>query len=492
MVQFTSTSQQWLRILSVMIPLLFGSVICATILNNQRRPANILLIISLSPCIGLVITSVIYFYWMIIYQPAYSISLYTIVEGSLLIFAFLLCGLLWRRNQKKVLCTDQKEINQKFKFNIFTAISVFAAIILFLSFITFINNWQKSTYDLPNGNWDGWAIWNLRARFIDSGVQWRDGFTSALAWSHPDYPLLLPSSIAREWVMLGNRTQVAPILINLVFTLSILALMLSGLALTKGWKTAIFAGLFTLPVLQVSLGFKQYADMLVAFFFLASNYLLFLADWSRRENSSMLILVGLTTGAALWAKNEGWAFLLALGFSEVVRILLDNFRFRDLIKRWLFFSIGLAPVLVTALIFKFFVATPNDLVQGLQNQNNFSMLFDYSRYLLIAKMCFIQIFSYGSLRIALIPLILIFMLMVGVSIKRNERNAIIAIGVRILIISWIYFGIYLFTPYPLEWHLDTSLNRLITQLLPSFILLVFLSARSIEEHEEYFLTGKAS
>jgi hypothetical protein len=75
------------------------------------------------------------------------------------------------------------------------------------------------------------------------------------------------------------------------------------------------------------------------------------------------------------------------------------------------------------------------------------------------------------------------MLVVGINIRKHERTAILTQVVRVGFIAVIYFAIYLLTPSSLEWHLTTSLTRLISQLLPSVILIVFLCSRSIEEYE---------
>jgi len=56
----------------------------------------------------------------------------------------------------------------------------------------------------PHGEgWDAFAIWNLHARFLfRGGAHWRDGFSSLIPWSHPDYPLLLPSAVAHFWTVI--------------------------------------------------------------------------------------------------------------------------------------------------------------------------------------------------------------------------------------------------------------------------------------------------
>jgi uncharacterized membrane protein YwzB len=511
-----------LPLLAGLIPLFLGLALTAVCLGNLRRPAAYLLILSLAPGFGLAITSVLYFIWICLYQPKFEIGRYMAIEGILLVILFLVCGIFWMLNRRKFQTFNLKAKPTQFRFNFIMGISIAGAVTLFLALIAFLNNWQISAYAHPDGDWDAWAIWNLRARFIFAGEQWKDGFNAAISWSHPDYPLLLPGSIARIWVMLSSSTQAVPILVNLLFTLSILAVMLAGLALTRGWKTAIFAGLFTLPVLQVSLGFMQYADMPLAFFFLAANLLLFLIDggltdllpressfkqpsWNtkllriarkkrdlstenqrisaRSENYSVLILVGLATGAALWTKNEGWAFLIALGVSEILRILVDHYRLQDMLKRWVYFIIGFTPFFAAVMIYKSMVNIPVNLLSGILNQDIVAKLFDLSRYWIIGKTFLEQFYSYGSLRLPLIPLLIIYMLVVGINIRKHERTAILTQVVRVGFIAVIYFAIYLLTPSSLEWHLTTSLTRLVSQLLPSVILIVFLCSRSIEEYE---------
>ena len=78
--------------------------------------------------------------------------------------------------------------------------------------------------DARHGEYDGWEIWNMRARFLfRGGSHWTDGFTNLLDYSHPDYPLLLPASIARSWLYSGVETQITPITIALAFTFGTVA-----------------------------------------------------------------------------------------------------------------------------------------------------------------------------------------------------------------------------------------------------------------------------
>ena len=82
----------------------------------------------------------------------------------------------------------------------------------------------------PHGDWDAWAIWNQHARFLFRGGgsdAWRGFF--AITWSQPDYPLLLPASVARVWAYAGHESTLGPALIAMVFGIASVALVVTTL-----------------------------------------------------------------------------------------------------------------------------------------------------------------------------------------------------------------------------------------------------------------------
>ena len=84
-----------------------------------------------------------------------------------------------------------------------------AATLLIATAATAAASFVSASAVYPHGEWDAWAQWNLRARFFARGLAdgaWRDAFAPVLAWSHPDYPPLVPSSIARLWIYAGRET----------------------------------------------------------------------------------------------------------------------------------------------------------------------------------------------------------------------------------------------------------------------------------------------
>jgi hypothetical protein len=87
----------------------------------------------------------------------------------------------------------------------------------------------------------------------------------------------------------------------------------------------------------------------------------------------------------------------------------------------------------------------------------------------------------------------------GIRVEPNLRLPLIAGFCALGVVAAAHFGAYLVTPHPLAWQLDTSANRLVLQLMPSFVFLSmalvrgeFLESRSTqEEPKETDTTGGA-
>src|SRR5262249_42355093 len=77
---------------------------------------------------------------------------------------------------------------------------------------------------LPVGDWDAWAIWNLRAKFLAGPPgAWRFAVSPLLDNSHPDYPLLLSSFVASVWKCAGATDTWAPAAVGLLFFVALIA-----------------------------------------------------------------------------------------------------------------------------------------------------------------------------------------------------------------------------------------------------------------------------
>ena len=155
--------------------------------------------------------------------------------------------------------------------HILTAVIFSAALVS--SLISFAVAFLKE----PHGRWDAWLIWNMHARFLFRGGEgWREAFASGLDWSHWDYPLLLPLSIARGWTYTGGEGIHLPAVMGFFFTFLLLGLLLTSLSLLRG-RIQGFLGAMVLmgTPFFIYMGTSQFADIPLAFFILTTLVMLF-------------------------------------------------------------------------------------------------------------------------------------------------------------------------------------------------------------------------
>lgn len=455
-------------------PILFGYLLVQILLPNPiAYPAgrsslvDFLFRLFLAPGLGYALISLLFFLWSLLFSPTRALAGYIMLESLVLLVLLVLAFGLRRRASPTGPSTPRKTQL------VSLALSLITTLVFTLFLLNFLNDWHASAMDKPFGGYDAWAIWNLRASFLASGDDWLKGFSSSILWSHPDYPLLLPLNVARIWVLLGQHSVFAPMLLGLIYQLSLIGLLLTTITVKRGWLQGLLAGTLGIAVVYVSLDFQQYADIPLAFYLLAGNALLYLDDSNQTNSPGFTVLAGISLGAALWTKNEGWIFL---GATLGVKLLLDLVSRKSLaqIARWSGWLLaGLLPFLIATLYFKLNLAPPNDLLSELSLDAIKSKLVNPTRYLTIFKALRGQFFGYGELIVPLMPLLLVYPLFTSFGIPKEERRAALGLFLRTTAIAVAYFLTYLLTPKPLAWHLSTSLNRLITQLFPSALLLYF-------------------
>lgn len=324
----------------------------------------------------------------------------------------------------------------------------------------------------PRGNWDAWAIWNLRAHFFyrEGGVAWRDGFTEVLGWSHPDYPLLLPASIAGGWKVLGRESRAAPIAIGGFFTFGSAALMTASLAVLRGVRQGLVAAiaLAATPVFFVQ-GAMQCADVPVAFFRLASLAAMAMAMAARDNQRGFAAVAGMAAALDGWAKNEG---LLWFGAFLISLVVLARWRLMAA------FLAGALPALAPIALFKACVATSSDIFGAAGRAGMMTRALDISRYTLIAREAIRHVWSFGPLIVSPFVLLAVYLFVTGRHEGVRDREVVRAGTAALLLTAAGYFLIYLLRDLDLRWLLDTSADRLLVQLWPGVVFLVMLSARA--------------
>jgi hypothetical protein len=464
-------------ILSISAPLLIGFILTVRALLKSGSISEWLLVFTLTPGTGIAISSAIFFIYFRFLRAGLSLRAYSILE--LLACLVLLASLIiWSQKGSKIFL----KFKPRFVFSLKEQPAVWQAVLAYLVFLIFFANvldeWHARTLLNPHGHWDAWAIWNLRAKFIFSTEYWENGFSDWVHWSHPDYPLLIPSFIAREWSFLGRISPAVPALLGLVFLLSVVFTLVMGVGIFNGLTSGVLAGMFALSVAQTSLNYLQYADLPLAFFFLAANLAFYLAGTKYQSDHRIFFLAGFFTGAALWTKNEGIIFVLVILISEVLFAFLTGLQFSNLKKRWLYIFLGCLPFLFVWILFNLSLAPSNDLIASSTLSGNLSRISDLGRMRLVGEHFLSLLFAPWSLRVPLVPLLLFYLLVVGIHPSQSRRHEMLLLGGRLLLMVSFYFSIYLLTPRPLDWHLESSADRLFLQLLPSLILMVFLGAKN--------------
>jgi len=301
----------------------------------------------------------------------------------------------------------------------------------------------------PQGNWDAWSIWNLRARFLAAGGALpQRAWSPALSWTHPEYPLLIPAFVARCWTYAASSGDAAPIATSYAFFLALIAILTGGLAAWRSRTLGLLCGLALLgsPHFLHEVP-AQYADIPLACYFAAATMFAFL---------DRPLLAGLFAGLAAWTKDEGVLFLVVFLVAGSV------------LRRSQFFltAASAMPAAILAAVFKFALAPRLSTAFG----SAAGHLFRIGQVLAALAHEFAAM-SMGWYHPAL-PLIA---LAIALRFDRSRRQDLLFAGAIPIAMLLGYFCIELITPNDLSWQLQTSLSRLLVQIWPALLLFVFAS-----------------
>jgi hypothetical protein len=333
--------------------------------------------------------------------------------------------------------------------------------------------------NVPHGFGDAYAIWNLRARFLHrSGADWTGAFDAKLAWSHVDYPLLLPACIACYWDVLGSETTLVPQAIAMAFTFGTVLVIIAALGYVRSTSQGLLAALVILGGgFFFGRGVSQYADVPLAFYIVTALSLIAIHDRMGDRSYRLLAAAGLCAGFAAWTKNEGLLFLLCISAALTLAGVLRS-GWRQTARSLGAFALGAAPILLVVFLFKAFYAGHNDLVSEQGWQRTVERLLNPSRYMLILQHLVQQI---KTVPVLFAVALAIHCLLVG----KIHRPSLPIASVSLLCLAFMSVGyllVYVTTPHDLTWHLETSLDRLMLHLFPAGVLSLFLVLGTIEEH----------
>jgi len=346
--------------------------------------------------------------------------------------------------------------NENFK-PIKTELTAWAYILLVSGVILMV---QSSYSPAPkHGDWDAWAFWNLHAKYLADPLNWQKLFRNNLG-DHPDYPLLVPGTNAFFIRLLGGN---ADTIVPFIFSFSIMLFIPVLVYLETARENIVIAAIVLLLFIQdthyLSIGLAQYADLPLAFFFLCALVCMNHID----ENKTNVVLIAASLGCSMWAKNEG-IILSAIFILFNMRTLFSRRNAR-------YFILGLSFPLMVLFVFKIFYAPQNDILSG-QNSDTFNQLFMASRYETIynyfsaqldGKFYYVKIafFSYATLCI--------------IEKKWPGKQMLMLIACMVA-----YMMVYILSVQALEWHLATSIDRLMLQLMPAMMYIISLKFSEVQ------------
>jgi hypothetical protein len=462
-------------VLSVLVPLIIGfAFVRLFIREGARSRIGFGLKLALAVGTGFGIFSILFFIWLLLFNTnsGFLFASLIIVSGLVGIHIYRLKS----RKGPSVTASETAPVKASWAGRVLS-------ICFFTAFFSAVGAFIFVALKKPHGEWDAWASWNMRARFLyRGGEHWSAVFSRVLWYSGADYPLLLPASVAGGWTLAGSDTPAVPVLISLLFTFATVGLVASSIAAIRGAKQGYLAGLAMLVAPSFVLhGASQYADIPLGFFFVATFAILHLHNRAE-DGEHLLLLAGVMAGLAAWTKNEGLLFIMAVIVARFLVAIATGGLKRN-IRETLQLAKGFVPFVMIIVYLKLVLAEANPLLASQQTQTTFENLTDFSRYQTIYMAFAENLRDFGGAdRVASTLIILAaFLALAGIRVASKEAPALAASTLALLLVIAGYWVVYLTTPFELGWHLGTTLNRLLLQLWPSFVFMLFLITRPLDQ-----------
>jgi arylsulfatase A-like enzyme len=313
---------------------------------------------------------------------------------------------------------------------------------------------------LPHGTFDAWAIWTSRARLLHRGEDLAEIF-AVLRKAHPDYPLLVPGSVAAQFALAGSESPLLPQMTGALFMLAAAGGVVLGVRRLSGsriWAALAGALLLATPN-YLYWGSSQCADLPLACLLLltvvalaallddappwlgagTAGFLLGLLGWTKNEGMPLtLILLALFAAAALWTGRR----------ALVVPVL-----------------VGALPGWLGSLLFRWLWAPKTDL--GYFADDLWLRLAEPGRWSTVGEAFALRLDPVrGFDSWGLVWLAAGLALLVG-GLRHRAPAPALRFARWVLLAVWLaWFGVFVGTPLDLTWHLQTALDRLLLQLMP--------------------------
>ncbi len=319
----------------------------------------------------------------------------------------------------------------------------------------------------PYGAWDAKAIWNVRALFLYRVSGDLAEVFSSLEYGHPDYPLLLPASLAGQYCLLGGEDLAIPQVTSLLFTLAtgaalFLAVARTGAPAIAGAAVAIY---WATPAVW-RWGFSQYADIPLSYLLLMAVLTLSSQLDADRARRLPPVLAGVFLSLLAWIKNEGLVQAAMLAAAFAVLFACTGRLKRESWRRPLWIAAGGLPVLIALVLFKVSWSPVNETARFLDGA--LGKMLTLERWLTVALAFWRELDPWSGA--ATWGLLWPFLALCAVCFRHSRAGGgrpQRLFGTILILALGLSFMAYVLTPVEgLRWHLDTSLKRLLLQLTP--------------------------
>jgi hypothetical protein len=341
--------------------------------------------------------------------------------------------------------------------------------ILLFSCAVAVAAFLEHDWRFPDGGWDAWMVWNLRARFLVRAQDLRTAFSpNLLSWAHADYPWLVPGLVAQGFSLAGGEPRWVPAIVAAGYGVLAVAVVSLALARLHGARWGLIGGLgiVTLPTFAIFAS-NQESDIPLAVYVACAAALIAIADARADRATGLLALAGFSAGLGAWTKNEGSLYSLCLAAGLL-------WRSRDW-RSTFTFAAGALPAVALLIAFKAGYAPPNDLARFSTTATIIAHAVDARRWgeLLLQslrRLVFFQVFALWLVAEVLV---------LAVYVRRLPGTAV---GTALFLAAAAYGPIYVLQPQPLAWVFRTSIDRIILQMWPAVVLATSLALARTTAH----------